>query len=153
MKPERRCGETRGFIYLSFLFRPVGFCFSKILRLCRNPPSQNPPVLLPRKSVCCHTLLHRRVRRQPLSRVRRKQRYNTLDFAEQNRVPTGMLRAPIGNPAAKRYSLYNPSFSSQVHIQTAKMQLAMPALKMQKEACAGAWHKLPFGRKYRRKGR
>ena len=24
----------RGFIYLSFLFRPVGFCFSKILRLC-----------------------------------------------------------------------------------------------------------------------
>ena len=47
-------------------------------------------------------------------------RYNTLDFAEQNRVPTGMLRAPIGNPAAKRYSLCNPSFSSQMHIQTAK---------------------------------
>ena len=90
-----------GFIYLCLLFRPVGFCFSKILRLCRNPPSQNPPVLLPRKSVCCHTLPHRRVRRQPLSRVSRKQRYNTLDFAEQNRVPTGMLRAPIGNPASK----------------------------------------------------
>ena len=89
-----------GFIYLCLLFRPVGFCFSKILRLCRNPPSQNPPVLLPRKSVCCHTLPHRRVRRQPLSRVSRKQRYNTLDFAKQNRVPTGMLRAPIGNPAA-----------------------------------------------------
>ena len=83
-----------GFIYLCLLFRPVGFCFSKILRLCRNPPSQNPPVLLPRKSVCCHTLPHRRVRRQPLSRVSRKQRYNTLDFAEQNRVPTGML-APL----------------------------------------------------------
>ena len=33
--------------------------------------------------------------------VSRKQRYNTLDFAEQNRVPTGMLRAPIGNPASK----------------------------------------------------
>ena len=29
---------------------------------------------------------------QQLSRVSRKQRYNTLDFAEQNRVPTGMLR-------------------------------------------------------------
>lgn len=82
--------------------------------------SQNPPVLLPRKSVCRHTLPHRRVRRQPLSRVSRKQRYNTLDFAAQNRVPTGMLRAPIGNPAAKRCSLCNPSFSSQVHIQTAK---------------------------------
>ena len=80
-------------------------------------------------------------------------RYSTLDFPAENRVPTGMLRAPIGNPAAKRCSLCNPSFSSQVHIQTAKMQLAMPALKMQKEACTGAWHRLPFGRQFRRKGR
>ena len=69
--------------------------------VCVTLVSQNPPVLLPRKSVCCHTLPHRRVCRQPLSRVSRKQRYNTLDFAKQNRVPTGMLRAPIGNPAAK----------------------------------------------------
>ena len=60
----------------------------------------------------------------PLFRVSRKQRYNTLDFAKQNRVPTGMLRAPIGNPAAKRCSLCNPSFSSQVHIQTAKGSLS-----------------------------
>ena len=67
-----------------------------------------------------------------LFRVSRKQRYNTLDFPAENRVPTGMLRAPIGNPAAKRCSLCNPSFSSQVHIQTAKMQLVMPARKMQK---------------------
>ena len=119
---------------------------------CVTLVSQNPPVLLPRKSVCCHTLPHRRVRRQPLSRVSRKQRYNTLDFAKQNRVPTGMLRAPIGNPAAKRCSLCNPSFSSQLHIQTAKTQIVMPALKMQKEACAGAWHRLPFGRECRRMG-
>ena len=26
------------------------------------------------------------------------QRYNTLDFPTENRVPTGMLLAPIGNP-------------------------------------------------------
>ena len=71
-------------------------------------------------------------RMRSLSRVSRKQRYNTLDFAEQNRVPTGMLRAPIGNPATKGCSLCNPSFPSQVHIQTAKKQLVMPALKMQK---------------------
>lgn len=32
-----------------------------------------------------------------------------------------------------------------------KMQLAMPAQKMQKEACADAWHRLPFGRKCRRR--
>ena len=28
----------------------------------------------------------------------RRKRYNTLDFAKDNRVPTGMLLAPIGNP-------------------------------------------------------
>lgn len=57
--------------------------------------------VLPQKSICRHTLPCCRARRQPLSRVSRKQRYNTLDFAKQNRVPTGMLRAPIGNPASK----------------------------------------------------
>ena len=62
--------------------------------ICVTLVSQNPPVLLPRKSVCCHTLPHRRVHRHPFSRVSRKQRYNTLDFAKQNRVPTGRL-APL----------------------------------------------------------
>ena len=100
MKPERRCGETRGFIYLSFLFRPVGFCFSKILHLCRNPPSQNPPVLLPQKSVCWHTLPCCRVRRQPLSRVSRKQRYNTLDFASKIVCQQGCSR-PYWKPCVK----------------------------------------------------
>ena len=37
---------------------------------------------------------HSRWRSQPLSRVSRKQRYNTLDFPAENRVPTGML-APL----------------------------------------------------------
>ena len=46
----------------------------------------------------CHTAEYAAT---PLFRVSRKQRYNTLDFAKQNRVPTGMLLAPIGNPAAK----------------------------------------------------
>ena len=89
-----------GFIYLCLLFRPVGFCFSKILRLCRNPPSQNPPVLLPRKSGCCHTLPHRRVRRQPLFRASWKQGYNTLDFASKIVCQQGCSRPywkPRGN--------------------------------------------------------
>ena len=122
MKQRRRCGGTGASIYLCFLFRTGGFCSSKIC-ICAVPTSQNSPVLLPQKRVCRHTLPCCRVRRQLLSRVSRKQRYNTLDFAEQNRVPTGMLRAPIGNPAAKGYSLCNPSFSSLVHIQTAKRSL------------------------------
>ena len=37
LKQGRRCGGTRVFIYLHFLFRPVGFCCSKILRLCCSP--------------------------------------------------------------------------------------------------------------------
>ena len=36
-------------------------------------------------------------------------------------------------------SLCNPSFSSQVHIQTAKTQLVMPSHKMQKEVCTDEW--------------
>ena len=147
----RNAAAGRG-LYIPLLPFPA----SRIL-LLKNPAfvlyltSQNPPVLLPRKSVCRHTLPHRRVRRQPLFRVSRKQRYNTLDFAKQNRVPTGMLRAPIGNPAAKGiFPLQSLIFLAGAYTNC-KRQLAMPAQKMQKEACTGAWHRLPFGRKCRRK--
>ena len=92
-----RRGGTRACIYLCFLLRPVRFCFSKILHLCRNPHHKIRLSYCRRKAFAT-TLCPRR---QPLSRVSRKQRYNTLDFASKNRVPTGMLRAPIGNPAAK----------------------------------------------------
>ena len=64
--------------------------------------AQNPPVLLPPKRVCLLSIcLCSRSRRKPLSDVSRKQRYNTLDFPGENRVPTGMLLAPIGNPEPK----------------------------------------------------
>ena len=63
---------------------------------------QNPPDLLPTRSVCplpiCPSC---RCRSQPLPGVSRKQRYNTLDFPTENRVPTGVLLAPIGNPEPK----------------------------------------------------
>ena len=60
---------------------------------------QNPPVLLTPKSDCqLQSALCCRYRSQPLSSVSRKQRYNTLDFPTENRVPTGVLLAPIGNP-------------------------------------------------------
>ena len=119
----RNAAAGRGLLYTAASFSGQSDFASQKSCICVTLMSQNPPVLLPRKSVCCHTLPHRRVRRQPLSRVSRKQRYNTLDFAEQNRVPTRAARAPIGNPAAKRFSLCNPSFPSQVHIQTAKCSL------------------------------
>ena len=47
------------------------------------------PALLTLKGVL-PSVRHHPFERQP------EQRYNTLDFAEQNRVPTGMLLAPIG---------------------------------------------------------
>ena len=36
LKQRQHCGGTGAFIYLCFLFRTVGFCFSKIPHLCRN---------------------------------------------------------------------------------------------------------------------
>ena len=76
---------------------------------------QNPPALLPPKSACLLPIRpSRRCHSQPLFGVSRQQRYNTLDFPTENRVPTGMLLAPIGYP----------SFSSPVYIQ------ACPALYM-----------------------
>ena len=136
----RNAAARRG-LYIPSLPFPA----SRIL-LLKNPAfvlyltSQNPPVLLPRKSVCRHTLLHRRVWRHPLFRVSRKQRYNTLDFAKQNRVPTGMLHAPIGNPASKGiFPSELPIFSSQTGTQTVKTQFGTPAQKMQKEVRTDEW--------------
>jgi len=41
---------------------------------------------------------------QPLSSVSGRKRYNTLDFPKENRVPTGLLLAPIGNPEPREAS-------------------------------------------------
>ena len=81
--------------------QPVGFCFSKILHLCHLGVTKSACPTDAEKCLPTAICPHSRWRSQPLSHVSRKQRYNTLDFAKQNRVPTGMLRAPIGNPASK----------------------------------------------------
>ena len=96
-----RCGGTGAFIYLCFLLRPVGFCFSKILHLCHLGVTKSACPTVAEKCLSTAICPYSRWRSQPLSRVGRKQRYNTLDFPTENRVPTGMLRAPIGNPASK----------------------------------------------------
>ena len=62
---------------------------------------QNPPVLLPPKSDC-HPLSARTADGEaspfPASAG------SKLDFPTENRVPTGMLLAPIGNPEPRGYS-------------------------------------------------
>ena len=66
---------------------------------------RNPPTLLPPGSVCLPSICPDcRCRSQSLPGVSRKQRYNTLDFPAENRVPTGVLLAPIGNPEPRGWS-------------------------------------------------
>ena len=59
---------------------------------------QNPPALLPSKSACLLPIRpSRRCRSQPLPGVSRKQRYNTLDFPRESRVPREEV-SPLGFP-------------------------------------------------------
>ena len=69
---------------------------------------QNPPVLQPLKMVCSRS-------QHPLSSVSGRRRYNTLDFAAQNRVPTGRFR-PSWKPRIQGiyYPLENPAVSESV---------------------------------------
>ena len=94
-----RCGGTRA-VYTSASFSGQSDFASQKSCICVTLVSQNPPVLLPRKCVCCHTLPCCRVRRQPLSRVSRKQRYNTLDFASKIVCQQGCSR-PYWKPCVK----------------------------------------------------
>ena len=54
----------------------------------------------PERRNCSHTLRGVLQFRLPPA----PQRYNTLDFPRESRVPTGMLLAPIGNPEPKEYA-------------------------------------------------
>ena len=75
-----RCGGTGAFIYLCFLLRPVGFCFSIILRLCHLGVTKSARPTAAEKCLPTAICPYSRWRSQPLSSVSRKQRYNTLDF-------------------------------------------------------------------------
>ena len=76
---------------------------------------QNPPTLLPPRSVCplpiCPSC---RCRSQPLSSVSRKQRYNTLDFPRESRVPREVLPS-FGNlpPRGTLFPSGHPRLSVQ----------------------------------------
>ena len=52
-----------------------------------------------------------------------RKRYNTLGLCKQNRVPTGMLLAPIGNPEPRDFTpLDTPYIFLENGAQTVKMQ-------------------------------
>ena len=75
--------RDEGCIYLCFLLRPVGFCFSKILHLCHLGVTKSACPTAAEKCLSTAICPYSRWRSQPLSRVSRKQRYNTLDFASK----------------------------------------------------------------------
>ena len=92
----------RGLIYTSASFSGQSDFVSQKFCICVNTVvTKSACPTAAEKRLSAPICLCRRCRSQPLSSVSRKQRYNTLDFAEQNRVPTGMLLAPIGNPEPK----------------------------------------------------
>ena len=101
LKQERRCGGT-GAVYTSAFFSGQSdFAFQKSC-ICVTLVSQNPPVLLPQKSVCQPLSARQsRWRSQPLSRVSRKQRYNTLDFPTAKSCANRDASRPYWKPGAK----------------------------------------------------
>ncbi len=133
----RRCGGTRA-VYTSASFSGQSdfasqkSCVCAVAHLTKSACPTAAEKCLP-TAICPHS----RWRSQPLSRVSRKQRYNTLDFAKQNRVPTGMLAPLLETQRQRGFSpLQLPIFSSQMGTQTTKMQFGTPAQKMQKEVRA-----------------
>ena len=91
--------------------QPVGFCSSKILHLCH--PNVTKFACPPAAEKCLPTAIcpYSRWRSQPLSRVSRKQRYNTIDFPAENRVQTGMLALLLETQRQRGFSpLHFPYF-------------------------------------------
>ena len=82
----------------------------------------------PERRNCSHTLqgvLQFRLSSAP-------QRYNTLDFPAENRVPTGVLLAPIGNPEPRDFTpLDTPYIFLENGTQTVKMQFDTIPQKIQ----------------------
>ncbi len=95
----RVAAAGRGLIYTSASFSGQSDFVSQKSCICVNAVvTKSSCPTATEKCLSTAICLCRRCRSQPLSSVSRKQRYNTLDFPEENRVPTGMLLAPIGNP-------------------------------------------------------
>ena len=65
-------------------------------------------------------------------------------------MPTGQL-APLLETLRQRDAPFEiPHFPRSCIYKLQKCSLQCPLRKMQKKACAGAWHRLPFGREYRK---
>ena len=118
---ERNAAAGRGlYIYLFSLLRPDRFCDSNSC-ICGNTAVT--------KSVCPTAAAkclpdaicpHSRWRSQPLSDVRREQRYNTLDFASKIVCQQGCFSPLLETQSQGISPLWTPPlFSAPVYIQPA----------------------------------
>ena len=73
---------------------------------------------------------------QPLSSVSGRQRYNTLDFAKQNRVPTGCCSPLLETQSQGDIPLWTPHIFFAGWYQNCERQFVTGAKKKQKEASA-----------------
>ncbi len=85
--------------------RTVGFCSWQILSFVPLPATNS---ACSAAAVKCLSGVG-----QPLSSVSGRKRYNTLDFAEQNRVPTGMLSPLLETQRRGDDPLWTPFFFTQ----------------------------------------
>ena len=114
----RVAAEGRGLIYTSASFSGQSDFVSQKFCICVNTVvTKSACPTAAEKRLSASICLCRRCRSQPLSSVSRKQRYNTLDFPTENRVPTRMLAplletqrqrdAPFETPHFPRRCIYN----------------------------------------------
>ena len=85
--------------------RTVGFCSWQILSFVPLPATKS---ACSAAAVKCLSGVG-----QPLSSVSGRKSYNTLDFAEQNRVPTGMLSPLLETQRRGDDPLWTPFFFTQ----------------------------------------
>ena len=136
---------------------PARWILSSVQILISSVTVQNPPALLPPRSVCplpiCPSC---RCRSQPLPGVSRKQRYNTLDFPRESRVPRKALPSfgnlsprgtlfPSGLPACPCSGYPSCSHTMDAHLSEQVKQAQRFARAVGKFLClflfSGGWAK------------
>ena len=105
-----RCGGTRA-VYTSASFSGQSdfasqkSCICAVTHITKSACPTAAEKCLP-TAICPYS----RWRRQPLSSASRKQRYNTLDFPTENRVPTGMLAPLLETQRQRGFSPLNSPY-------------------------------------------
>ena len=127
----------RGLIYTSASFSGQSDFVSQKFCICVNTVvTKSACPTAAEKRLSASICLCRRCRSQPLSSVSRKQRYNTLDFPTENRVPTGCCSPLLETQSQGDIPLWTPHIFFAGWYQNCERQFVTGAKKKQKEASA-----------------